>query len=111
MFAAIDFSIAPPSLLYITASLLQNIGRIEPAFEMPAAELTFFIFFIAGPLSRLLDFHLVVWKLRRSLRANSYCCSQKVHPRSGGRGRGFHLHKFILLEGFCRMPEKALALG
>lgn len=88
MFAAIDLSISSPSLLHVAASLFQHIGRIEPVLEMPAAELAFLVLLIASPLSRLLDFHLVVSELRRSLRARGYGCSQKVHPRSSGPCRG-----------------------
>jgi hypothetical protein len=86
MFAAIDFGIASPSLLHIPASLLQHIGRIEPAFEMPAAELAFLILLVASPLSRLLDFDLVLGELRRSLCPRDYdsASGQRIYPRRCG---------------------------
>ena len=87
MFAAIDFGIAAPSLLHITAGLLQDIGSVEPVFEMTAAKLAFLVLLIASSLSRLLDFDFVLGKLRRSLRARCYGCGQKVHPRSSGQRR------------------------
>jgi len=87
MLAAINFRIAPPSLLYIAASLLEHIGGIEPALEMPAAKLALLVLLVASPLSRLLDFDLVVRELRRSQRARGYGCRQKVHPSSSGPRR------------------------
>src|SRR5579872_1092509 len=87
MLTAIDLRITTPSLLRIAASLLQDVGRVEPAFEVSAAELAFLVFLIASPLPRFLDFHLVIRKLRRSLHASGYGRSQKVHPRSSGSGR------------------------
>jgi hypothetical protein len=48
----------------------------------------------------------VIGKLRRSLRASGYGCSQMVHPCSGGSGRGIQLRNFILLEAFCWMPAR-----
>src|SRR5258708_2830742 len=38
---------------------------------MTAAELSFFVFFVAGALPRLFDLDLVLRKLRRSLRSRS----------------------------------------
>ena len=87
MFAAIDFCIASPSLLHISASLLEHIGCVEPAFEMPTAKLAFLILLVASPLSRLLDFDLVLGELRRSLCPRGYACRQKVHPSSSGSCR------------------------
>ena len=81
MFAAIHFGIATPSFLRIAASLFQHVRRVEPAFQVAAAELALLVLLIASPLSRFLDFHLVVGELRGSLRARYYGCSQKVHPR------------------------------
>ena len=105
MFAAIDFRIAAPSLLHITAGLLQDIGSVEPAFEVTAAKLTFLVLLVASPLSRFLDFDFVLGKLRRSLRARGYGCGQKVHPRSSGQTPQDSSTLRILLEGFCAMPE------
>jgi len=104
MFAAIDFRIAAPSLLHITAGLLQDIGSVEPAFEVTAAKLAFLVLLVASPLSRLLNFDFVLGKLRRSLRARGYGCGQKVYPRSSGERRRISSVS-ILLEGFCAMPE------
>src|SRR5579863_9920285 len=87
MFAAIDFGIASPSLLHISASLLEHIGCVKPAFEMPTAKLAFLILLVASPLSRLLDFDLVLGELRRSLCPRGYACRQKVHPSSSGSCR------------------------
>ena len=86
MFAAIDFGIASPSLLHIPASLLEHIGCVEPAFEMPAAELAFLILFVASPLPRLLDFDLVPGELRRSLCPRGYgsASGQRIYPRRCG---------------------------
>jgi len=108
MFAAIDFGIASPSLLHITASLLQHIGGIEPALEMPATELAFLVLLVAGPLSRLLDFDLVVGELRGSLCARGYgsASGQRIYPRRGGPcAARFGYEPSILLEAFSRMPE------
>jgi hypothetical protein len=91
MFAAIDFGIAPPRLLHIPARLLEHIGCVEPAFEMPTTELAFLILLIAGPLSRLLDFDLVLGELRSSLCARRYGGRQKVHPGSSGPCRRIRL--------------------
>jgi hypothetical protein len=74
---------------------------------MPAAELAFLVLLVAGALSRLLDFHLVIGELRRSLRSRGYGCSQKVHPRSSGSCRGVQLRNFILLEAFYWMPHES----
>jgi len=86
MFAAINFGIASPSLLHIPASLLEHIGCVEPAFEMPAAKLAFLILLVASPLSRLLDFDLVPGELRRSLCPRGYgsASGQRIYPRRCG---------------------------
>src|SRR5271155_1777066 len=103
MFAAIDFGVTSPSFFHIAASLLQNIGDVEPALKMPAAKLAFFILLVAGSLSRLLNLDLVLGKLDRSQCARSDGCSQKVHPRSSGECREVPTG-CILLEAFCAMP-------
>ena len=86
MFAAIDFGIASPSLLHIPASLIEHIGRVEPAFEMSAAELAFLVLLVASPLSRLLDFDLMLGELRRSLCPRGYdsASGQRIYPRRCG---------------------------
>ena len=66
MLAAIYFRIRSPGLLRVAAGLLDNIGCVEPALEMPAAELTLGVLFVAGALPWLLEFHSVVGKLRGS---------------------------------------------
>ena len=84
MFAAIYLGIAPPSLLDIATGLFQHVGRVKPAFEMPAAELAFLVLFVASSLSRFFDFDFVVRELRSSRCARGYGCCQKVHPSSSG---------------------------
>src|SRR5437870_3074139 len=59
----IDFCDRPPCLLGISTSLLKDIFRVIPALEMTAAELSFWIFFIAGALPWLFDFYFVMREL------------------------------------------------
>jgi hypothetical protein len=101
MLTAIDLRITTPSLLRIAASLLQNVGRVEPTLKVSAAELAFLILLIASPLPGLLEFHFVIRKLSGSLHARGYGRSQKIHPRSSGQAAKFKLRSFILLEAFC----------
>jgi hypothetical protein len=76
---------------------------------MAAAEFPLLIFLVASSLSCLLNFHLVVGELRRSLRARGYGRSQKVHPRSSGLGRGvndaasFYSKRFASCHIHCRI--------
>ena len=63
MLAAINFSVRSPRLLGITAGLLHHIGAVEPALQMPAAELAFGIFLITGSLSDFLGLYFVMRKL------------------------------------------------
>ena len=111
MFATIDFGIAAPSFFDIPAGLLQDIGSVEPAFEMTAAKLAFFVLLVASPLSRFLNFDFVLGKLRRSLHARAYGCGQYVHPRSSGQRRRI-LRLFVFYsKGFsrCQRLTKRLA--
>jgi hypothetical protein len=110
MFAAIDFRIAAPSLLHITANLLQGIGSVEPAFKVTAAKLAFLVLLVASPLSRLLKFDFVFGKLRRSLRARGYGCGQKVHPRSSGQRRRILRLSVFYSKGFARCQRLAKRL-
>src|SRR5579862_4707431 len=71
MLAAINLGIGAPVFFYITARLLNNVCGVKPPFEMPAAELSFRVFLVAGALPRLLEFNLVIWKLRSGLRYSS----------------------------------------
>ena len=72
MFATVNLGILTPGLFYIPTGLLDHVGGVEPAFEMSAAELAFFIFLVAGTLAFLFDLHFMFGKLWRSLRR---CCS------------------------------------
>jgi hypothetical protein len=60
MFTAIHLGIAAPRLLHVTTRLLQYVGGIKPALEMPAAELAFLVLLVASPLPRLLGLYLVI---------------------------------------------------
>src|ERR1700678_1277605 len=54
MFAAVALGIRSPGFLRVAASLLDDILRVEPAFQMSAAELALLIFLVAGTLPGLL---------------------------------------------------------
>ena len=110
MFAAIDFSIAAPSLLHITARLLEDIGSVEPAFEVTAAKLALLVLLVASPLSRFLNFDFVLGKLRRSLHARAYGCGQYVHPRSSGQRRRILRLSVFYSKGFARCQRLAKRL-
>lgn len=112
MFAAINLGIVAPGLLYVTTSLFQHVRSVEPALEMPAAELSLGILLVAGTLPRLLDLDLVMRKLRRSLRSGGCGCGQGIYPRRSGRmAAGFGCELFILLEAFGGMPCGVQANG
>jgi hypothetical protein len=96
MLAAIHFSIRSPSLLRIATSLLNHIGGVKPAFQVPAAELAFGVLIVAGTLSQLFDFHFVMGKLGGSSRGFSR--GQRSYPRRCGN-RAAGITDFILLEG------------
>ena len=68
MLAAIDLGIWSPGSFRIAAGLLDDVSRVKPALQMATAEFSFFVFFVAGALSGLFDFHLVMRKLCRGLR-------------------------------------------
>jgi hypothetical protein len=107
MFAAIHFCIAPPGLLHIAASLLQRVGGVKPALEMPSAKLALLVLLVASPLSRLLHFDFVVRKLRSSLCPRGYgsASGQRIYPRRRGPcAARFTYETSILLEPFCGMP-------
>src|ERR1039457_3354186 len=70
-FAAIHFGVRSPRFLHAAALLLKHIGGVEPAFQMSAAELAFFVFLVAGALARFLDLDFVIRKLRNRVRVGS----------------------------------------
>src|ERR1700730_1304049 len=84
--ATIDFGVGSPGLFRIAASLFENVRGIEPALQMPAAEFALLIVLVAGALPRLLDFDLMVGKLRNILRARSgyFASRQRTYPRWSG---------------------------
>jgi hypothetical protein len=87
MLATIYFSVRSPGLFYIAASLLHDVTSVGPALQMPAAELAFGVFLIAGALSLLFDFHFVMGELLRTRRGGSgLCCGQRSYPRRCGGG-------------------------
>lgn len=65
MLAAIDLHVIAKGLPNVAAGLLQHVRQVEPAFQMPAAKLTFFIGLVAGALKLLLVLELVLGKLGR----------------------------------------------
>jgi len=89
MFAAIDFRITTPGLLYVTTRLFEDVGYIKPALQMSAALLSLGVFFIAGALPWLLNFYFVMRKLGRSLGSGGrgFTYGQRIYPRSRGAGR------------------------
>jgi len=60
MLAAIHLGVASPGLFHITTFLLQHVGQVIPALQMPAAELALGVFFVTGALSQLLDFDFMI---------------------------------------------------
>ena len=83
MFATIDFRIATPSLLYVATRLFEDVGRIEPALEVSAAQLALGVFFVAGALTRLFNFYFVMGKLGGSLDSggHGFTDGQRIYPR------------------------------
>lgn len=95
MLTSIYLRVRSPGFFRVAAGLLDHVGGIKPALQMSAAEFAFGVFFVAGTLSRLLDFHFVMGKLRRS-----------SHSFGSGQGRSSSLrqsarriYEIILLEG------------
>ena len=86
MLAAVDLGVFAPSFLCVATGLFDHIRGVEPALQMSAAELPFFVLLVAGTLSRLLNLDLVMRKLRRSLCARSghFARRQRTYPRSRG---------------------------
>lgn len=80
MLTAINLGIAAPGFFYIAALLLQDVSGVKPALEVPAAELSLGVLLVAGALSRLLEFDLVMRKLRSSERRS---CGQSVYLVGG----------------------------
>src|SRR3979411_1467732 len=92
MLAAVDLGIRTPRLLRVPAGLLQYVNGIEPPLQVPAAELTLFIFLVARTLPCLLDLDLMMRKLRRSFgsRGRDFARRQWTYPHScGARAAGF----------------------
>src|SRR5664279_4627312 len=69
MLATIDLHLIAKGLPDVAAGLLQHVSQVEPAFQMSATELPFFIGLVAGALQGLLVFELVLGKLGRIGRA------------------------------------------
>ena len=66
---------------------------------MPATELAFGIFLVAGALPLFLDLDLVVWELGNILRAGRghFASRQRTYPRSSGLGAaGIRLNALIV---------------
>jgi len=57
-FAAIDFGFGSPGFFHVPAFLFENVGSVEPALKMSAAEFSFFVFLVAGTLAGLLELKL-----------------------------------------------------
>src|ERR1700730_68394 len=72
-FAAINFGVGSPGFLHITAFLFEDVGGVEPAFQVSAAELALLVFLVAGTLARLLHLNCVLGKLRNRARDCSRC--------------------------------------
>src|SRR5215471_9857788 len=53
-FAAIHFRVDSPCLLGTAAFLFEHVGGVIPALQVPATELSLFVFFVAGTLAQLL---------------------------------------------------------
>jgi hypothetical protein len=89
MLATVDLGIRSPGLFNIPTSLLHHVSPVRPPLQVAAAEFSLFIFFVAGTLSRLLDFDFMVGKLRRSLRARScdFTSRQRLTLIRGARRR------------------------
>ncbi len=105
MLAAVDFGIRSPGLFGIAARLLDYIFGVEPALQMPTAELAFLILLVAGALPSLFGLDRVMGKLGRSLRARScnFASRQRTYPRTrGARAAGFGLTNVIVLEAETR---------
>src|SRR5579884_1428837 len=63
-FTAIDLSVASVGLFDVSALLLEDVGLIEPALQVAAAQLALVVLFVTGTLKVLFDLDLMVRKLR-----------------------------------------------
>ena len=70
MLATIDLHLIAKGLPNVAAGLLQHVSQVEPAFQMSAAELPFFIGLVAGALQGFLVLEFVLGELRRIGRAH-----------------------------------------
>src|SRR5437588_1703493 len=80
IFAAIDFGVRSPGFGYVATFLLEHVSHVEPALEMPAAELSLCVLLIAGTLPHFLYFYFVMGKLRRSQRGCGFASGQWSLP-------------------------------
>src|ERR1022692_3890338 len=70
MLTTIDLHLIAKGLPNVAAGLLQHVSQVEPALQMSAAELAFFVGLVAGALELLLVLELVLGELRRVGRAH-----------------------------------------
>lgn len=109
MLAAIHFGVRTPGFFRVAAGMLDYVLRVEPAFQVAAAEFAFFVFFVAGTLSGLLNFDFMMRKLRRSLRSRGrdFASRQSTHLYScGARAAGFGPTSVIVLEAQSRAQAR-----
>src|SRR6266853_6097818 len=102
MLAPVDLGIRTPGFFRIAASLFDDILGIEPALQMPTTEFALLVFLVTRALPSLLDLHLVMRKLRRSLRSRScnFASRQRTYPRlRGACADGFSVTNVIVPEG------------
>src|SRR6266516_6421756 len=82
MLTTIDFRVRPVGLLDVAALSLDHVSLVRPKLQVPAAELAFLVFLVAGALPSLLDLDLVVGKLWNIVRAGSdhFTSCQRTYP-------------------------------
>jgi hypothetical protein len=96
MLATIDLGVWSPSFFRVATGLFDHIRGIEPALQVSAAEFALGVVFVAGALSRLLDLHFVMGKLRRSSHGlgGSQGLSSSLRPRAAGFTDSFYSKVF-----------------
>jgi len=89
VFAAVDFGLGSPGFLHVSALALDCVGHVGPELQVAAAEFPFFVFLVAGALTRLLNFDLVVRELLHILSAGSgyFAGRQRTYPSFKRRNR------------------------
>jgi len=105
--ATIDFGVRPHRLLDVPTFALDRVLCIGPELQVSAAELSLLIFFVAGALSRLLDFDFVLGKLRDlfGTGTGNFACRQRTYPRSSGQQRRrIRLNALIVTEEEAAWP-------